>query len=94
MTQSDAPMTFHLEPEIVVEGVFETEDVFAEIQQQLNKQFMKHPLYFGINVAVPHRFLGKRHLEWVARRRQEQDEENAKYRRVRLRDESPPQKPS
>jgi hypothetical protein len=85
--QTDAPIFIHLEPATSCEGVFETEHVFGEIQQTLNTEFKSDPFYFGINIAVPYRFLGAVRVHIHEQLLKEQADDIARYRKVRLKDQ-------
>src|SRR5947209_2230202 len=74
--QSDFPITVYLEPATPCDGIFETENVFSDLQQRLNDEFRSDPLYFGINVGVPYRFLGQHRLRQHHVTQLEQDEDN------------------
>lgn len=62
-------------------------EIFADLQRRLNEEFSHDPWYFGINIGVPHNFLGQQHLDEVGKTRHEQDEDKKRYRKVRLKDE-------
>ncbi len=50
--QTDWQITFYLEPTADLKGVFETQDVFADMQRRMETEFKNDPLYFGISIGA------------------------------------------
>ncbi len=84
--QTDWRATFFVEPVTPLEGIFETQDVFIDIMKKLESEFKNEPLYFGIDVAPPHEFLGRSHVAKVLEQQRQQEEDKKLHRHIRLKD--------
>jgi hypothetical protein len=75
----DRPLIFYLEPMTPYDGTFEGKSIIDELNCRLNESFKRDECYTGIEIQVPHRFLGQAFLT-------EQDRENQAHRYIRLQD--------
>jgi hypothetical protein len=77
---ADAPVMLLLEPDNEIQPV-DCESVFSEVNKALVESFVSHECYFGLSIAVPHKYLNYQRYTQDQRERQA---DNERYRKIRL----------
>jgi hypothetical protein len=80
---TDSPIEMVIEPAGKWPAPINREKVFGEIQKLLNLRLAKKSGYFGIGLRVPFEYLDS---DRVRAEQAEQDEDNQRFRRIRLKE--------
>lgn len=83
-TQADWKLGIGIETQAVSTEWFDLFEVLSVLGSQVNEEFKRDKWYFGIELLVPDRLLGKVGFENL-KRRQQQERDNDDFRHVRLR---------